>query len=200
MLIVGLTGGIASGKSLVSDHFAALGVPIIDTDVIARDLVLPGTPALQAIIQHFGAGFLNSDGTLNRTKLREQIFNAPEDKLWLETLLHPLIRQSVQTQLATLDAAYCMVVIPLLAENMASYNFLDKICVVDTDEQTQLERLRQRDHLTAQQGIKMIAAQATRQMRNKIADDILDNTGNLPSLKQAIRALHERYLAASNAQ
>ena len=192
-LVVGLTGGIASGKSTVAEMFQALGVEIIDADQVARDLVKPGTPALDSIIDHFGAGIIQVDGTLHRKALRERIFTFPEDRVWLEDLLHPMIRQAMHEEAKNSKADYCMLVIPLLT-NLSHYPLIQKVLVVDIEEAIQLERLQNRDALTLAQAQKILAAQPARQTRLALADDVILNNQNHQALAEDVKVLHEKYL------
>ncbi len=193
MFIVGLTGGIASGKTAVSDRFARLGVPVIDTDLIARTVVEPGQPALDAVISAFGGDIVDSTGQLRRRKLREIIFSDPGKQELLESILHPAIRKETRRQVAELASEYCIVVIPLLAES-GHFEWLDRILVVDVPEKFQLERLRMRDDVTGEQAKASLAAQASRQQRLDIADDVIENTGTLQDLDASVGRLHSKYL------
>lgn len=194
MLTIGLTGGIGSGKSTVANYFAELGITIIDADLIAREVVVPDSPALQNISQHFGKEILNPNGELDRKKLRDIIFADTQQRDWLENLLHPLIRQVIKQRLLTATSPYCVVVIPLLLEkNMQDW--VDRILVVDATEQLQKTRLQQRDQLTAQQIDTMLATQLTRQQRLTAAHDTINNDGDRDALHAQVTALHKKYLA-----
>lgn len=190
--VVALTGGIASGKTAVSDRFAALGVPVIDTDVIAHQVVEPGQPALQEIVAVFGDGMLVSDGTLNRRRMRETIFSDPVAKRLLEGILHPAIRSEVQQRIAAVDSEYCVVVIPLFTESGA-YDWVDRVLVVDTDEQTQIERVMQRDGVDRQQAEAALASQTSRRARLALADDVIENNGGIAGLDAEVLRLHLLY-------
>ena len=195
--VVALTGGIASGKTAVSDRFAALGVPVIDTDLIARAVVEPGQHALNEIVAVFGEGMLSPDGTLNRRLLREIIFSDPAAKLKLESILHPAIRAQVQRDIAAVKAPYCVVVIPLFTESsdrVNSYDWVDRILVVDTTEETQVRRVMQRDDVSREQAQAALAAQASRQSRLALADDVIENNGAVEELDAEVARLHRRYL------
>ncbi|SQI31801.1 Dephospho-CoA kinase [Serratia plymuthica] len=174
--IVALTGGIGSGKSTVAEAFARHGVEIVDADVIARQVVEPGTPALAAIAERFGNEMLLADGTLNRTALRQRIFSTPDEKRWLNQLLHPLIHQETQRQLAQVASPYALWVVPLLVENNLQAR-ADRVLVVDVDSETQLARTITRDGINRQQAQNIVSAQATREQRLAAADDIIDNSG-----------------------
>lgn len=191
-LVVGLTGGVASGKSIVSQAFAALGVPVVDTDVLARELVEPGTPALAAIRAHFGPGILDDAGHLQRRRLRERIFADPDAKAALEAILHPRIRAAVDDRLAALAAPYALVVIPLLVET-GQQQRVDRVLVVDVPEAVQLQRLCTRDGVDRTLAERMVRAQVDRHTRLAAADDILPNTSSLKELQNAVRQLHLNY-------
>ena len=197
MLVVGLTGGIASGKTVVSDAFAQRGVPIIDTDILARELVAPGQPALSEIIALFGAECVDEAGQLKRRYLREKIFAEPLLRQQLEAILHPRIRALTRTRLATLNAVYCIVVIPLLVETGMT-DFLDRILVVDIPEAVQLSRVMARDNISETQARHVLAAQASRTERLAFADDLIDNSGDLESLNGQVAVLHQNYLKLAN--
>lgn len=189
-----LTGGIASGKSAVSACFEKLGVPVVDTDIIARQVVEPGSPALERIARELGAGFLDKDGGLNRTKMRQAIFSDPDLKSRLEAILHPLIGKEVLRQVNQLVSPYCIIVIPLFAESSA-YAWIDRVLVVDVTEDAQIERVMARDGISRDQARAILNAQASRQDRLALADDILDNSGSLSELPERVKALHEKYLS-----
>jgi dephospho-CoA kinase len=192
MLKIGLTGGIGSGKSTVSDIFSQLGVPVIDMDVIARQVVEPGSPALTEITEAFGTSILNQDGCLDRQLLRQRIFESDSDRRKLETILHPLIRAETERQLAELQAAYCIIVIPLLAES-GLQTFVDRVLVIDTAESLQLKRLMARDRVSDSEAQKILDAQAPRESRLQIANDVICNDGDLASLQKEVRRLHGQY-------
>ncbi|WP_224652299.1 dephospho-CoA kinase [Pectobacterium versatile] len=198
--IVALTGGIGSGKSTVADEFAKLGATIVDADIIARQVVEPGKPALDAIRLRFGNAMLNTDGSLDRAALRQQIFSSPEEKQWLNNLLHPLIHQETQTQFQAASAPYILWVVPLLVENGLQQR-AQRILVVDVDKDTQLARTLVRDSISRQQAENILAAQATREQRLAYADDIIDNSRCPNELAPQVAELHRQYLklAASTA-
>lgn len=191
--IVALTGGIGSGKSTVADEFAKLGATIVDADIIARQVVEPGKPALDAIRLRFGDAILNTDGSLNRTALRQRIFSSPEEKQWLNNLLHPLIHQETQAQFQSASAPYILWVVPLLVENGLQQR-AQRILVVDVDRDTQLERTLARDGISRQQAENILAAQATREQRLAYADDIIDNSRCPSELASQVAGLHRHYL------
>lgn len=191
-LLIGLTGGVASGKSTVSRYFAEMGVPTIDTDQVASNLVRPGSFTLTQIQHHFGQAAIQKDGSLNRAYLRQCLMASSADKLWLESLLHPLIRQAVETQAKACKAKACLIAIPLL-KNREHYPYLNKIISVLTDESNQLQRLCQRDGLSLEEAKRWIALQPNRQHYQQLADDIIENTGNMDKLKAAVWQLANKY-------
>jgi len=191
--VVILTGGIASGKTAVSSRFARLGVPVIDTDIIAREVVQSGRPALAAIVAEFGSEMLKESGELDRSAMRDLIFSDPPSKMKLERILHPAIRSAVRAQLNELVSEYCILVVPLLAES-GRYDWADRVLVVDVDAQTQLKRLVARDKISLALANAMLEAQASRDQRLKLADDVIENMGNLAELDRKVASLHEKYL------
>ena len=190
---VGLTGGIASGKSTVARLFAALGVPVIDTDAIAREVVAPGTPGLDAVARAFGRDVLLPDGGLDRRRLRDLVFADPGRREQLEAILHPRILERMEALSATSGGPYQVLVIPLLFESGLD-DRVDRILVVDCSEEVQRERLMVRDGETASGADRILAAQLDRQARRNRADDVLANAGNLEDLSGRVRALHAAYL------
>lgn len=195
MFVVGLTGGIGSGKSTVADGFAALGVPVIDTDAIARELTLPGGAALDAIRAAFGDSVTQADGTLDRAALRRRIFSDAAARRQLEAILHPRIRQGVEQTLAKLDAPYALIVIPLLVEVGGYRDVLNRVLVVDCPEHQQLARVMARSGLARDEVVAILAAQASRAERLAAADDVIVNTSAPEALPPQVAALHRRYLA-----
>jgi len=191
-LVIGLTGGIGSGKSEVSRRFAALGVDIIDADEEARRVVDTGSDALLKIHAHFDDEVLLPDGTLNRGKLREIIFSKPNEKDWLEQLLHPIINTNIRAKLASSTSLYCMLSTPLLLET-TQYQLVDRILVVDTSEQLQIERAGVRDKNSQAQIEAIMAVQLTRQERCSRANDIIQNHGDIADLDEQIQKLHQLY-------
>ncbi|QHP52970.1 dephospho-CoA kinase [Pectobacterium carotovorum subsp. carotovorum] len=191
--IVALTGGIGSGKSTVADEFAKLGATIVDADIIARQVVEPGKPALDAIRLRFGDAMLNTDGSLDRAALRQRIFSSPAEKQWLNNLLHPLIHQETQAQFQVASAPYILWVVPLLVENGLQQR-AQRILVVDVDKETQLARTLARDGISLQQAENILAAQATREQRLAYADDIIDNSRCPNELAPQVAELHRQYL------
>jgi dephospho-CoA kinase len=192
-LRIGLTGGIASGKSTVADMFAALGVPVIDTDVIAREVVSPGQPALEEIRELFGDGVFTADGTLDRAAVRRIVFGDAGARRRLEAILHPRIGRLTQEQADAAGGDYQVIVVPLLVESSLR-GFVDRVLVVDCDENTQVARLLERDAETEEQARRILAAQSTRTERLAIADDVISNDGSLDDTSDQVRALHRSYL------
>lgn len=197
--VVGVTGGIGSGKTTVANLFAEKGIEVIDADVIARQVVEPGTEGLKAIAEKFGATMLNQDGTLNRTALREHVFSHPQDKNWLNGLLHPQIRQEMMTQTARATSPYCLLVIPLLVEN-GLQSLCQRVLVVDVSEATQIARTVQRDQVSPEQVENILAAQASRAQRLEAADDIIVNETDSTALSEQVETLHRQYLALAAQQ
>jgi len=189
-----LTGGIASGKTAVSDCFTRLGVPVIDTDLIAREIVEPGQPALNSIAETFGDEFLDSEDRLDRRKMRQAIFSNPELKSRLEAILHPPIAREAIRRVRELDTPYCILVIPLYAKSSA-YAWIDRVLVVDVNEDMQIERVMARDQISSTQAQSILNAQISREKRLTLADDIIDNSGSLAELQYKVEALHQKYLA-----
>jgi len=190
---VALTGGIASGKTLISDEFIRLGVPVIDTDVIAHRLVEPGQAALIEIERAFGSNVVDDSGQLKRQKLRSLIFSDAEKRKKLETILHPKIRQTAAEAIARITSDYCVLVIPLLAESGA-YPNVDRVLVVDVEPETQIRRLMARDHCNRNQAKQALASQASREQRLSIADDVLENSGSPQQAHHEVARLHKKYL------
>ena len=200
MYVVAITGGIGSGKTTVANQFAALGIEVVDADLIAREVVEPGTPALAAIASHFGPGILDEQGRLDRRALRERIFSDPAAKSWLNALLHPIIRSEMLHQCAAANSPYCLLVVPLLVENRLT-ELADRVLVIDVDEATQIERTCHRDGVSREQAQAILASQASRSERLAMADDVLDNqSGTTETIRARILALHETYLAFASQQ
>ncbi len=193
ILRIGLTGGIASGKSTAADLFAARGVPIIDTDKIARDVVEPGQPPLERLVERFGRGILTPDGHLDRPKLREIVFSDPKARADLEALTHPAIGSAVEALAAAAGGPYQILVIPLLVEKGLAGRF-DRVLVVDCPEEMQLERLQKRDGSSSEQARAMLNAQASRAARLKAAHDVIHNESDVGALREQVATLHQRYL------
>ncbi|GHA04240.1 dephospho-CoA kinase [Oceanisphaera arctica] len=197
--IVGLTGGIGSGKSTVADFFAELGVEVVDADIIAREVVAPGEPALAAIATRFGLGVIAEDGSLNRRELRQRVFGNPAEKDWLNALLHPLIREHMISACAAARSPYCLLVVPLLVENKLT-NLCQRVLVVDVSAEQQLARTTLRDQADAAQIRAIMAAQASREQRLAAADDVIDNKdSDFERIKAEVNRLHRQYLALAGA-
>lgn len=193
---VGLTGGVAAGKSAVARAFAELGAEVVDTDAIARELTGPQGAALPAIVQAFGSGCIAPDGGLERRAMRVRIFADAETRRRLEAILHPLILERVRERLAHARAPYVVLVVPLLSEVWPDYrDLVDRVLLVDCDEALQLHRVGLRDGIDEALARDMLAAQAGRQVRLALADDVLDNSGDLDAILSQAKGLHERYLA-----
>lgn len=194
MLVIGLTGGIGSGKSTVADLFSKFGIPIIDADKIARDITKPETLAYREILNHFGANIAQDDGSLNRKKLRHIIFADPKERFWLEKLLHPIIIEEMQKQIDQLSAPYCIAIIPLLFEG-EFYSFINRSLVVDAPEYLQIKRVIERDIGTQTEIEAIIKSQASRQDRLSRAHDTIINDGKLVDLAKRVEELHHFYLS-----
>ena len=195
--VVGLTGGIGSGKSTIAELFAELGVPIIDADLVARQVVEKGSPLLAEIVAHFGPEILLEDGALDRAALREKVFNHESEKQWLNQLLHPAIRHEMLRQLAAQRMPYCIFMVPLLIENKLTA-LCQRVLVVDVSEQTQLTRASQRDNNQLALIKNIMQSQVSRSERLQHADDVINNDADLseslPQLKQKVLDLHHLYL------
>ena len=191
-LRIGLTGGIASGKSTVAEMFAELGIPVIDADVIAREVVEPGQPALDEIRARFGDDMVDAQGRLDRAAMRSAVFADDDARRDLEAILHPRIGAETRRQAEAAGGDYQLIVVPLLVES-ALRQFVDRVLVVDCSEETQLERLLARDAESPEQARRMLAAQASRQERLEIASDVIVNDGPLEETQNQVRVLAERY-------
>lgn len=194
MLRIALTGGIGSGKSTVANYFSALGAPIIDADEIAHEITKPDQEAFKKIVAHFGEIVVTNDHSLNRSKLQELIFKNPDERQWLEDLLHPIIIIKMQEKLKEIKAPYCIIVIPLLTETSRSIEFLDRVLVVDAPETLQIQRAKARDQLSDQQIKLILKSQSSREQRLAIADDVIVNDKTLPVLRETVFQLHSKYL------
>lgn len=194
--VVGVTGGIGSGKSAVTAAFEALGITVIDADVVAREVVMPGTACLHQITEYFGDTVLTDTGTLNRKALRHIVFSDAKAKDWLNALLHPAIRRELLKQLTQAQSDYAILSAPLLLEN-GLQQYCDRIVVVDVPESTQRQRVARRDGSSGDEVDAIMRSQLNRTDRLRQADDVIDNTGTLDALNQQVTALHQRYLAAT---
>lgn len=198
MFVVGITGGIGSGKSAVSDSFAELDIKVVDADIASRVIVEPGQPALEKIASHFGASLIQNDGSLNRRALRELIFSDELKRKWLESLLHPLIGEFLRSELALASSDYAILVSPLLIES-GQAQLTHRILIVDVPVNVQIERVMQRDNNTKAQVLAIIDAQTSREERLKKADDVIVNDGSISELKTQVQLLHDQYIKLSRA-
>ena len=198
-LRIGLTGGIASGKSTVAQRFVELGVPVIDADEAARAVVAPGKPGLAEVLTRFGTDVVAENGELDRRALRDLIFKDPGSRRDLEAILHPLIRADMEQSAELAVGPYVVMAIPLLVEG-DSRERVDRVLVVDVDDAVQLKRLMARDGCTLEQARAILGSQASRSTRLAAADDVLLNTGTVTDLRQAVDRLHDRYLRLAEAE
>jgi dephospho-CoA kinase len=189
---IGLTGGIASGKTMVANMFSELGAVVIDTDVIAREVVMPGEPALDEIVREFGNDMIDENGALRRPALRDIVFADASARKRLESILHPRIREETTRQAAAAGGPYQLIVVPLLVDSSLR-EFVDRILVVDCSESTQVQRLMARDNETEDRARAILAAQSSREERLAIADDIISNDKSVANTRQQVIALHEIY-------
>jgi len=198
--IVGLTGGIGSGKTTIANLFAKHQITIVDADIVARDVVEVGSPALASIREYFGKDIIQANGQLDRALLRQKIFSNEGDKAWLNNLLHPLIRQQILAQLKTAKSAYCLLVAPLLIENKLT-SLVNRVLVIDVSKETQISRTTKRDNNSIEQVQAIIASQASREVKQAHADDLLNNDNqSFASLKIRVDELHQSYLAMATKQ
>ena len=196
MLVIGLTGGIGSGKTTVANEFAKLGITLVDADLLAREVVEPGSSALVAIAERFGSDILDSNGALKRTELRHIVFANKDHKLWLEQLLHPLIRELMLSRIQSANSPYCLLVSPLLLETGQS-TLVQRVLVVDVSPETQVKRTLKRDNSNAETIKAIMAAQIDRESRLNKAQDVINNDGGIDELKSKVLALHHQYLELS---
>ena len=194
MLVVGLTGGIGSGKSAAADEFARLGAAVIDTDAIAHELTGPNGPAIAEIRRIFGPEFISGSNALDRERMRALVFSDPAQKQRLEALLHPMIRAESQRRIGVSKAPYVVHVVPLLVESRDYRQRVQRVLVIDCPESLQIERVRARSGLAAGQVAAIIKSQVSREKRLAAADDVIDNSGSIDALQQSVRKLHEKYL------
>ena len=193
-MIIGLTGGIGSGKTAVSDTFEKLGITVVDADLASRVVVEKGKPCLEEIAKHFGDDILNENDELNRAKLREIIFNSDSEKLWLESLLHPAIAEQIKDELNASKSPYTILVSPLLLETNQR-DFCDKVLVVDVPIELQMERTTKRDGVSEDQVKSIIKSQINRDERLQLADEIILNEGSIEDLEMIVRELHEKLIS-----
>ncbi|WP_240601687.1 dephospho-CoA kinase [Oleiagrimonas sp. MCCC 1A03011] len=192
--VAALTGGVAAGKSAVAECFERLGVAVYDADVAARDAVAPGSEGLRAIVIAFGADVLDANGALDRRAMRERVFENDAARQQLEAIVHPAVRTWLRDRVDADQGPYCLLAIPLLAETWPQYAWVDRVLLVDTPDETRLQRLMRRDDITPELARSMLASQTTRERRLELADDVVDNAGTPAELDDQVRALHERYL------
>lgn len=198
-LIIGLTGGIGSGKTAASDEFQTLGITVVDADIVAREVVEPGQPALEKIVEHFGKHILLSDGTLDRAALRKLIFSSEDDKRWLEALLHPIIRAEIKRQLNEATSPYAILVSPLLFETNQA-ELVNRTLLIDVPVSLQLERASKRDQNSSEQIQKIIDSQLPREQKLKLADDVICNDHDLEHLMKQVHLQHKTYLELTREQ
>lgn len=194
-LVIGLTGGIAAGKTAVATRFREYGVHLYDADMAAREVIAPGTAGLTAVVEAFGAGVLDHAGTLDRRAMRKRVFADPAVRSTLEAIIHPLVHDWLRERVAAETSPYCLLAIPLLAENISHYRWIKHVLLVDAPESLQLSRLVQRDGIDETLARSMLAQQATRAERLALADYVIDNSGDEASLDAAVAELHEKFMA-----
>lgn len=193
MLIIGLTGGIGSGKSVASDKFKSLGITVVDADVASRTVVEPGKPALKEIEDHFGSGIITAEGKLDRNNLREIIATDPEERKWLESVTHPKIGEQITKEISESTSVYTLFVAPLLLETN-SQEMCSRVVVVDVPKDVQIQRTAKRDKVSPNQVEQMVAAQMEREKRLEKADDVLLNSGTIEDLEKQVEELHKKYI------
>ena len=196
-LIIALTGGIATGKTAVTRRFEALSVHVHDADIAAREVIAPGTPGLTAVVEAFGAEVLDGTGKLDRRAMRERVFTDPMARRKLEAIIHPLVRDWLRDRVAAETGPYCLLAIPLLAENIAHYRWIKHVLLVDAPESIQLDRLMLRDGIDETLARRMLAQQASRAERLALADYVIDNSGDEVALDVAVAQLHQRFGAVA---
>ncbi|KZC20572.1 MULTISPECIES: dephospho-CoA kinase [Rhodanobacter] len=199
-LVIALTGGVAAGKTAVTRRFEALGVHVHDADVAAREVIEPGTSGLAAVVDAFGAGVLDDAGRLDRAAMRRHVFADPTARKTLEAIIHPRVRQWLHERALAERGPYCLLAIPLLAENIEHYRWVDRVLLIDAPEAVQLARLIERDGIDETLASRMLAHQASRAERLAVADDVIENSGDESALDQAVADLHRRYLALAPAR
>jgi dephospho-CoA kinase len=193
--VVALTGGVAAGKSAVTQRFAALGVPVHDADMAAREVVAPGSEGLTAVVAAFGSEVLDAEGRLDRPAMRRRVFADPTARQTLEAIIHPRVRQWLHERALAETVPYCLLAIPLLAENIEHYRWIDRVLLVDAPVELQLARLIARDGIDEALARRMLEQQASRKARLTLAHDVIDNSGDEAALDAEVAALHQRYLA-----
>ena len=197
VLTIALTGGIGSGKTSIASIFKSLGVPIIDSDTISKEIILPGKPCFKDIVDKFGKEILTNKGTIDRYKLRDIIFNNDKARIKLENIIHPVVFKNIDTEISLINYPYCLVIIPLLIETKSTERF-DRILVIDALESLQFERIVKRDDISPILIKKIIKTQAKRKERLRYANDIIVNNDKIINLNKSINALHKKYLGLSN--
>ena len=197
VLTIALTGGIGSGKTSIASIFKSLGVPIIDSDTISKEIILPGKPCFKDIVNEFGEEILTNKGTIDRYKLRDIIFNNDKARIKLENIIHPVVFKNIDTEISLINYPYCLVIIPLLIETKSTEKF-DRILVIDALESLQFERIVKRDDISPILIKKIIKTQAKRKERLHYANDIIVNNGKIMNLNKSINTLHKKYLGLSN--
>ncbi|TPG08643.1 dephospho-CoA kinase [Rhodanobacter glycinis] len=197
-LTIALTGGIAAGKTAVARRFEALGVHVHDADVAAREVIEPGTPGLAAVVGVFGPEVLDASGRLDRPAMRQRVFADPAARKKLEAIIHPGVRQWLRERVLAEQGPYCLLAIPLLAENIEHYRWVDRVLLVDVPESVQITRLIARDGIDQTLARRMLAHQASRAERLALADDVIENDGDEAALDDAVATLHQRYLALAS--
>jgi dephospho-CoA kinase len=197
--VVGLTGGIGSGKSAAADAFARLGATVVDTDAIAHELTGPGGAAIPEIRRQFGNAFVDATGAMDRKRMRDLVFSDAEEKLRLEALLHPMIRAESARRVGAAAGPYAVLVVPLLVESAGYRERVDRVLVVDCPESVQIARVMQRSNLPEAQVRRILASQVSREMRLAAADDVIDNSSSIDALQQRVAELHDQYLARARA-
>lgn len=199
-LVIALTGGVAAGKTAVARRFEALGISVHDADVAAREVIEPGTAGLAAVIDAFGVGVLDDTGRLDRPTMRQRVFADPAARKRLEAIIHPRVRQWLRERALAERGPYCLLAIPLLAENIVHYRWVDRVLLVDVPESVQMTRLIARDGIDETLARRMLAQQASRAERLALADDVIENSGDESALDRAVNELHQRYLVLANAR
>lgn len=200
MYVVGLSGGIGSGKTVASDHFATLNISIVDTDVIARQIVEPGKPALEALQKTFGQRILLKSGELDRPALREIAFSSDDNKAALDSITHPAIRQETAIQVAQCDSQYCVVVVPLLTEDSVFKNIMQRVLIVTAETEIKIQRVMRRSQLNREQVMRIMSTQLSDDQRLEFADDVIENNSSLEHVYQNVERLHETYLQLANSK
>lgn len=193
-LVIALTGGVAAGKTAVARRFEALGVPVHDADVAAREVIEPGSAGMVAVVDAFGSDVLDATGRLDRPAMRQRVFADPAARRQLEAIIHPRVRQWLHDRALAERGPYCLLAIPLLAENITHYRWVDRVLLIDVPESVQIERLIARDHIDETLARRMLSQQASRAERLALADDVIENSGDEAALDSAVAKLHQRYL------